>query len=370
MIEVLIVDDDFDKISDIIRSIKENFSYNISIKQASNVHEALELIQKISFHLLISDICMPLRNDEDVDFNGGKILLKKIYAKRYSSNVPLYIVGLTQFEVDEIDFSPIWNILKYDPSNTDWEQILKDIIFHISKIDSKIVKSKIETLFVEGPTDEKILKMAIKVFFKDYIDKVYIDTINYGGGSSWVERQITIWAKSLYLKDKEQNVYLKSVGLFDNDKAGLESINNVKTQIIENSAESKTFSLIKLAPKYAKHLVPIYKEGILLPITLEEMIAPFCWEEAKKRSWLDKRKIDEKILHDPTKWDKMNMSLKEYFSNVSIQDSSSLYLDYKMNSDFKISFAEYIFSLSFDLQKKALVSFEPLLRDIFKKLDI
>src|SRR5690606_16829220 len=135
-----------------------------------------------------------------------------------------------------------------------------DLIHHISLVKSRVKANKIETVFVEGPTDKKILESGIKYFFEEYLDKVFIDTINYGGGVAWVERQLFIWAKSLTTK-KTADVYLKAVGLFDDDKAGNLGIESIRKQIDSDSAEFKTFSIIKSSSKYSVFLKSIKNKG-------------------------------------------------------------------------------------------------------------
>jgi CheY-like chemotaxis protein len=180
-ISILIVDDDLNKISVVIETIKEVYSETLSISQASNVQEAIEVLQKDDFHLLITDLLMPLKFDSEPDKRGGESLVKSLYRKKTNVNVPMYIAGLTQFKEIESFFNPVWQVLHYDSSLEDWKIKLRDLISHISSVKSRILANKIETLFVEGPTDKKILADAIKHFFPNLIDKIYINTINYGG---------------------------------------------------------------------------------------------------------------------------------------------------------------------------------------------
>jgi CheY-like chemotaxis protein len=179
-ISILIVDDDLNKISSIIKTIKEVFSETLSISQAICVQEAIENLQTKEFHLLITDLQMPLRyEDVKADDNGGKSLINALYKKKNNINVPMYIVGLTQFEELKNTFEGVWKIWHFDSSSEDWKINLRDLIFHISLVKSRVKADKMETIFVEGPTDKKIIEHGISLFFEDDLDKVYIDTINY-----------------------------------------------------------------------------------------------------------------------------------------------------------------------------------------------
>src|SRR5690606_35904440 len=212
----LIVDDDLNKISIIIQTIQEVVNDTLSISQASSVQEAIENLQKNEYHLMITDLQMPLKHDDLPTDDAGKSLIRNMYKKRNKANVPMYIVGLTQFEHLQEDFKGVWKVWHYDSSKEDWKIYLRDLIHHISLVKSRINSERIETIFVEGPTDKKFIKTTIEYFFKEYSDKIFIDTINYGGGASWVERQIIIWAKTL-ARHSKQDRYLKALGIFDDD---------------------------------------------------------------------------------------------------------------------------------------------------------
>ncbi len=370
MISILIADDDINKISSIINSIHNNYQGQINIKQASNVQESIELLQNNHFHLLISDLLMPLRAGEQPDVKGGENLIKNIYKDKNKINVPIYIIGLTQFEEVKNNFSAVWQVWKYDSSSNDWEHKLRDLVFHISRINSKILQEKKETIFVEGTTDKEILHLGFQLFFKEFSNYVSIETINFGAGSSWVERQLFIWGKTLFLKDKEKTIYLKAVGLFDNDESGNNSINSLKKSIGEHSAESKTFTTIKLDKKYAKHLIPIYQKGLTILITLEEMYSPFCWEYAQTQCWLIERNLSESMLQNPNKWDKIHKSLTEHVKSLELNVQEDLYVRFKINEECKVNLVKYIKALPIEEQKMALVSFQPLIQDILSKLKL
>src|SRR5690606_7820920 len=108
-ISILIVDDDLNKISSIIKTVKEVFTETLSISQAVCVQEAIEDLQSKEFHLLITDLQMPLKYDDlNVDDNGGKSLIKALYKKKNNINIPMYIVGLTQFVELKNTYEGVW----------------------------------------------------------------------------------------------------------------------------------------------------------------------------------------------------------------------------------------------------------------------
>lgn len=367
MISILIADDDIAKISSIIDAIHLYYKNQVEIKQASNVQEALEVLRDNHFHLLISDLLMPLRATEQPNEKGGEVLIKEIYKKRNKVNTPIYIVGLTQFKEVSHNFTSVWKVWQYNISEEDWKLKLRDLIFHISRIDSKIVKEKKPTLFVEGISDKEILMISFSIFFPQFINKISIETVNYGAGASWIQRQIIIWAKTLFRVDEE---YVQALGLFDNDQAGLDAMESVKEQIDKSSAEYNTFSMISFSTNYAKHLIPIYSKGIIIPITIEEMYSSQDWQYAKDKGWLVERKLSDDLLKDPKKWDKTNQSLKQYIEGFTFSHEEKVFIDYKIDENYKINFMNYIKGLSVSEQKKSLSAFEPLIEDVIKKLKL
>jgi CheY-like chemotaxis protein len=367
-LSILIVDDDLNKISAIIKTIREVHEGALNISQASNVYSAIESLQKKEFHLLISDLMMPLKYDDIPNKHGGETLIKSIYKKKTRANIPMYIVGLTQFVELSHSFKAIWNVWHFDASLEEWKINLRDLIFHISLVNSRIVSEKIETVFVEGPSDKKLIENAIDQFFPSLRSTIYIDTINYGGGASWVERQLFIWAKSLS-KNDDSSYYLKAVGIFDDDDAGNNSINKLRKLITVESAESSTFSVLKNSYKYSPLLKSIRAKGICFPTTAEDLFSINCWNFAKEQNWLQNRNLNclnveiDNLKLDPTKIN------KEILLSHNFSEDEILITLYKVKDEHKLSFCKYICSLAENEKKPAFQNFSYLLQDIFKKLN-
>jgi len=362
-ISILIVDDDFNKITTIIKTIREVFKETLAISQASCVQEAIENLQNKEFHLLITDLQMPLKYDDTPDNRGGESLIRSIYRSRTKINVPIYIVGLTQFETLKNDLKGVWKVWFYESSIDEWKTNLRDLIFHISLIKSRILSDKIETLYVEGYIDKKIISTAIRHFYPQHADKIYIDMINYGGGASWVERQLFIWAKSL-IQNSDNDKYLKAVVIFDNDEAGNKSIDNLRNMIQFNSAESKTFSILKNSYRYSPLLKSIKSKGITFPTTIEDLISVECWVIAEKNGWLENRDTKKNVIDkDKIKFNNIN---EEFLKENDFTDSEILLTTKKIKSDFKNQFCNMVCESG----KDALVNIKYQINDVFDRLNI
>lgn len=357
-INILIVDDDINKVSLLIKTVKEVYSGTLLIGTATCVQEAIENLQKLEYHLLITDLQMPLKYDSVPDNNGGQSLVRALYRKKSNLHVPLYVIGLTQFEELKNDLKGVWKVWNYDSSSEDWKISLRELIFHISLIKYRIQSHPIETVFVEGPTDKKLIEYSLKSFYPNYEGKVFIDTINFGGGASWVERQLIIWAKSL---KKNENGYLKSIGLFDCDEAGNKAVKRIKTAIDPNSSEAKTFSIISTTYKYSPLLKSINKKGIQFEYEIEDFVSKECWELAKKNGWLESRSSKKIFVNDSIlKINSIDINesslLKAGFTN-----DESLIICNKIADDYKKVFANYACSGNPDFVKNVSYIFKEIL---------
>lgn len=363
-ISILIVDDDLSKISSIINTILEAFSETLLISQASSVQEAIGILQKREFHLLITDFQMPIRINEPPDNNAGQLLIKQLYRKKTLVNVPMYIVGLTQFDYLKKAYNGVWKVWKYDATSDDWKSYLRDLIHHISLVKSRLLTEKKETIFVEGFIDKLLLERTLHFFYPKLQEKITIETIDFSGGASWVERQLFIWGKTL-TKKKGSSEYLKAVGLFDNDKAGLKAIDNIKKHIPEQSAESKTFSIVRTSYKYSPLLKSIKAKGVELETTIEDLITEEGFEFAQKSNLLISRPISSiKVNNEKITTNGINANdlLSNGFSSIETQCILN-----KISDENKVNFSKIITKME---NKNCLTNIRFLLEDILDKLKI
>lgn len=362
MIDILIVDDSNDKVANILKVIRE-LSSNIYIDIAIDFISAQKKLVSKQYDLLILDINLPVRYGEEPNLETGKNLLSEINRKS-SLKSPFFIISVSQYSEECKDLSSIWQTVNYTPESNDWKNPIIEIIKHIIKCGFKqnsIVNIK-PTLFLEGKTDELIIREAIKLFKPDLIDQIEIRS-EKNAGASWVARQIIVWSHSLR---KETN-YIKAIGLLDDDIAGKLSVDEVKRVVKNDSAESKTFRLFKLTPSYARHIIPIRRKGLELPITLEEMFTISIWKHAKTQAWLEPRTNAESLLTNPERWNKFDLSLKDHLETIDLTEEERLYL-HCFKDDCKEDIAKYILSLSQEDRIVALKCFKKLVNDISEYL--
>jgi CheY-like chemotaxis protein len=360
---ILIVDDDNDKIAkivSIIKSVSENFNIDTVIDSVS----AQLKLQESKYDLLLLDLLLPLRSGQEPIPDGGEKLLKEIYRNK-KIKVPTIIVGITQHEECKVHFSPIWKLLFFNKG--EWVGDLKDIILHIERSNqnqSDAVISKKPTIIVEGETDCIILSESLKIFASDFIDKIDI-RYQKSGGANWVANQIVVWAFS-HNKNKAGTL-VKCIGLLDGDQAGIDANNEINRVVKTDSTGANSFKIIKLSPDYAPDIVPLYKKGLALPVTLEELYPPEFWQLSLIKEWVEGRKNLDLLLKEPKKWNKMNQSLNDYISTLELEPDEEIYLkQYKLSS--KENVVKHIENLETDEKRTLLRNFEKLVNDMINYL--
>lgn len=363
---ILIVDDSNEKIRNVV-SVIRSISDEFAIESASDYVSAVKKLVTHKYDLMISDLLLPIRTKETPDYCGGMNLVKEI-ERNNKIHSPNFIIGFTQYEEHKEQFSKIWRVIIYSPSDEVWKNQLISLIAHIRKAklhssDKSITRKP--TIFFEGNTDARIFKSAIEIFCPDFESQVDLRSES-SAGTSWVARQITIWASSLIKKDGK--TYLKAAALVDGDSAGKNAIDEINRIIGSSSAGSNTFKVFKLSPSYAREIIPIVKKGINIPVTLEEMIPHKWWKYALEKNWLENRNDPDSFLADPKGWDKYHFSLKQHIDSLGLIEEEKIYLN-KFNERFKEDFCNYIIGLESDERKNALVNFEPLINDIKRYLE-
>lgn len=361
---ILIVDDNNDKIAKIV-SVIESVSEKFNIDTVIDSISAQVELKKTKYDLLILDLLLPLRPNQEPVPNGGELLLKEI-TRNKTLKPPSIIVGITQFEEHKSNFSSIWKLLLFN--DTTWITELTEIIIHIERsilFSSDLYKLKKPTIIVEGTTDSIILKEAFQLFKPEFLDKIDIKS-QKSAGASWVANQIVVWANSLN-KDSDGKL-IKCIGLLDGDQAGNDANTEINRVIKSDCSGANSFKIIKLKPDYAKNIIPIYQKGLIIPITLEELYPPELWKYAESKDWLEERsKIDE-LLRDPKSWNKWEETLKDYINRIELTSDELLYLKtFKLTTKEKV--VKYIIELEKDAKVKVLLNFEKLVFDIVEYLD-
>ena len=151
--------------------------------------------------------------------------------------------------------------------------------------------------------------------------------------------------------------------MFQCRKKGNDRLRNT---IEPNSADSKTFSIIKNSYKYSPLLKSIKSKGITFQTTIEDLISIECWIIAEENGWLVKRNISN-IVIDTTILDLKKDELNEHTLKENQFDSFEILLIInKINDAYKTQFCKLV--CSYD--NSALIPIKYLIEDVFEKLKI
>ena len=139
MMKILILDDDESKISEIRDVIVDGCGLDDScITAVGSQFACSKELRESYYDLLILDLVVPLKDDEEPDKYEGPKFIRQLYNENLA-NIPNEILGLSSF--DEIaekvktDFEDrLWYLLKYEKSSNDWKNKLKAKILHIQRV--------------------------------------------------------------------------------------------------------------------------------------------------------------------------------------------------------------------------------------------
>lgn len=363
---ILIVDDENDKIAKIVSEVRNN-SASFQIDSAIDVAEAQRKLAVKKYDLLIVDLLLPLTNGAEPSPEGGATLVKELSRNRGLIS-PSYIFGLTQYEEEMPKFSIIWKVAKYDPASENWSLILRELLHYISKSINAAQANPtiIPQIYLEGITDKKLLEDAIKLF-KPCLAEQFDLKAERRAGASWVTRKLVIWSHSLF--KGTDGTEIKSLGLYDNDMAGKDAIAELSRIIRRDSAEAKTYKIISLTATFARHLIPLAQKGVIIPVTLEAMFTNEHWKYAESQGWLEDRSNPEDIINEPRKWNKYRQSFLDYLKTCKLTEDEILFTK-KIKASSKEDFTAYILHLPEEQRKLAYCSFPGLIEEICQQLSV
>lgn len=152
---VLVVDDDRAKLRDIIDFLVNDCRIERgNIVTATTGWACREQIRSVRFDLLVLDILLPLRDEDESDARTALDILEDLHQGRGITR-PRHIVGLTAIEslaTDVIDAfrNRTWTIVQYDSISNAWKSPLRNLIDYL-------VREVSQHSLVEYKTDVCIL---------------------------------------------------------------------------------------------------------------------------------------------------------------------------------------------------------------------
>ncbi|MGV0948238.1 hypothetical protein ACTS93_14030 [Empedobacter falsenii] len=277
------------------------------------------------------------------------------------NKIPNYIIGFSQFDNYDVEFSKIWKVINFKIDTNDWKLSLSELLNHIKNNNfNKEIDIIKPTVFVEGLTDKNYLDKALLYYYPEYIEKIDIKTQS-SAGSSWVANQLISWSHSMF-KDLNGN-YIKAIGVFDNDESGIEAKKQLDLKVLSENQKS-TFKTLVLKPNYNQSVLAFYQKGCKIDIEIESLFSVNILKNAENAGFLENRKTIFKEV--PKDWNQLEVNAKDYLISLGLSDEI-VYLK-KVKKINKECFLKLIGSN--DDLKTEFFNFKKLLEDIFEQLNI
>lgn len=177
--KVLIVEDNEIKRDLIIKTIKENYNKS-TIEISNNTMSAKEKLQNNSYDILILDLNLPNFEDEECEDEAGILLFKEINKSNKLYNKPAEIIIMTAYDnlkekYEEEIQKGLFNIIKFDSSEEDWKEKLKNKLKYIQDYKKNIGQ--------EESSNEKLLFISHSSEDIDYV-KEFINLLENIGLNS------------------------------------------------------------------------------------------------------------------------------------------------------------------------------------------
>jgi hypothetical protein len=361
--KVLIIDDSIDKIANLTELIN-TLPFKFSIDNTETITNAILLFKENKYDVAIIDLHLPLRIGENPNPNGGKLLLEEVYRKKDVLNIPKYILGFSQYNEGIKDFSAIWKVIKYEPSNSEWKNSILQLFKHVVSLpngNSIIEEEVLPTIIVEGLTDLDFINTSIELFFPEIKKKLFVKSQS-NAGANWVANQIVIWSLQNF---KDTNgINIKSIGLLDSDEAG-SLAKKVINERLKSQNEQNSFKIIQILPKYNPELLKFYKEKCKIELEIESLFPIEILEYADSKNWLEYR--NQTFISPPSDWEQHSQTSSQYIISKGISEKQLLYTK-KVKLSKKMDFSKYVLSL--DDKNNTFRNFKLLIKDLILNLEI
>lgn len=180
-LKILVVDDDREKIRAIIEHLTSIRISRDWIEVARDAQEAKRLISGTKYDILILDMAIPNRVEDEARVQIGIDLLDEISEKR-EYFAPKYIVCITAMEeematIEEEFVDRYWQIVRYNEHSNHWKSKITDTVTHSLRDKDSIMQDRyLRDVFIMTalPTPELNAVHALPI---EWSDTKYLDNI-------------------------------------------------------------------------------------------------------------------------------------------------------------------------------------------------
>ena len=217
----------------------------------------------------------------------------------------------------------------------------------------RLVQANQRSLFVEGPSDKKIISKAINVFAPDRAADINVET-EEEAGVPYVARRLRAWRDAAIFNPSHP----RAAGLIDLDEAGqgaAKSLNKDK----EHEKWGKCFN-IPTPP----HIEPVLQAGYTIPVVLETLYDQKAWKWAENQGFLEDQKILDVIPAElNTRIIKGETELSEH-----LKDEWAIFVRKQFHQAGKGAMAHHFAEMENEQFKERLSFLKPLVEEIVSYL--
>lgn len=217
----------------------------------------------------------------------------------------------------------------------------------------RLTQANQRNLFVEGPSDKKIIAKAINVFAPDRGANINVET-KERAGADYVVSMLQAWRHETILIPERP----RAAGLVDLDQKGkgvAKALNQEK-----KSKERVHCFKIPIPP----HIKPVLKAGYTIPVVLETLYDQKAWEWAESQGFLEDQGILDVIPAElNTRIIKGETKLEE-----NIEDEWAIFVLKKFHQGGKGPAAQYFSEMDDDKFRERFPFLEPLIKEIVSYL--
>lgn len=224
-----------------------------------------------------------------------------------------------------------------------------------AKADAKrLTQANQRNLFVEGPSDKKIITKAIKVFAPNHSAYINVET-EERAGVGYVAKRLRAWIDAAILINPE---YPRAAGLLDLDKEGRGTASDLNKDN-QRKQWGRCFN-IPTPP----HIKPILQAGYTVPVVLETLYDQKAWEWAESQGFLEDQgildvipaELNTRIIKGETKFEE------------NIEDEWAIFVLKKFNQGGKGPAAQHFSEMDDDKFRERFPFLEPLIKEIVSYL--
>ena len=155
-----------------------------------------------------------------------------------------------------------------------------------------VAEKKLPTLFLEGKTDEIVLRRAMEIFASDSVNTIYIQAggnDEYGSANALASRSLA-WL--LEMRHRSTGERVRALALFDGDNEGKKANKKLK-QDIDNLKIVKGPLFKNLVLGSSERVRELRTGHFVFSDDLESYLDDDVWEVAEEKNWLEE--IDDPI---------------------------------------------------------------------------